>query len=208
MNKDVKRTLTVTSMITLLPIILGILLWNQIPDVVPTHFGADGKPNGFSDKVIFVFVIPMILAALQIGMGYISYRRDTKAKKHNIAYTAVLWIIPINAVGMFAMIYTYLSGANIDIGACTMLMLGIIYMFLGNYMPKWKQNNYWGVRTKPTMESEENWKATHRVAGFLWVIAGAVIVINAFLKIAMTPVFIVVMTVACIIPIIYSYIGC
>ena len=43
-----KKYWLVTSLVTLLPIVLGLLLWNRLPEKLPTHFGVDGAADGWS----------------------------------------------------------------------------------------------------------------------------------------------------------------
>ena len=39
MFKQYKKTLIAASVLTLLPVVIGLLLWNKLPDQIPTHFG-------------------------------------------------------------------------------------------------------------------------------------------------------------------------
>ena len=63
-----------------------------------------------------------------------------------------------------------------------MFGIGVLFMIIGNYLPKCKQNYTMGIKLPWTLDDEENWNRTHRFAGFLWVAGGVVIAINAFLK--------------------------
>ena len=64
MWKKHKRTILLTSLITLLPILIGAVMWNQLPDVMPRHFGLDGAADGWSSKASVVFGIPLIMLLL------------------------------------------------------------------------------------------------------------------------------------------------
>ena len=66
MKKDVKKTLIITSIITALPILIGVVLWNRLPDTMATHFGSDGTPNGWSSKWFAVIGLPIFLAVLNV----------------------------------------------------------------------------------------------------------------------------------------------
>ena len=72
MNKKV--LIITTSLITLLPILIGILCWNRLPDTVATHFSSDGTPNGFSPKIFAVLGLPALQSTRSIR---ISARRCT-----------------------------------------------------------------------------------------------------------------------------------
>ena len=76
-------------------------------------------------------------------------------------------------------------------------------MVIGNYLPKCKQNYTLGIKLPWTLDDEENWNRTHRFAGFLWVVGGVLIAINAFLE--WEWLFLVVVFAMVLIPAIYSY---
>lgn len=61
------------------------------------------------------------------------------------------------------------------------ITIGILLIVLGNYMPRIKFNWFVGIKTPWTLSNEEVWKGTHRFAGYMFVIAGVLIVISAFL---------------------------
>ena len=50
MNKLDRKTMIITTVITLLPLVIGVILWNRLPDEMATHFGFDNQANGFSSK--------------------------------------------------------------------------------------------------------------------------------------------------------------
>ena len=66
MIRQNKKMLLLTSIITLLPVFIGLFLWNQLPDSVATHFGLNNQPDGYSSKAFAVFGLPLILLAVQL----------------------------------------------------------------------------------------------------------------------------------------------
>ena len=74
---------------------------------------------------------------------------------------------------------------------------------VGNYLPKCRQNYTVGIKIPWTLHDEENWNHTHRMAGYLWIFGGLLMIANIFLKWDWL-VFAVVM-VAVVVPTIYSY---
>lgn len=66
MIRQNKKMLLLTSIITLLPVFIGLFLWNQLPDSVATHFGLDNQPDGYSSKAFAVFGLPLILLAVHL----------------------------------------------------------------------------------------------------------------------------------------------
>ena len=69
MIKQNKKMIILTSIVTLLPIVIGLLLWNQLPQLMATHFNFNGQPNGYSSKTFTVFVLPLILRVMHLFCG-------------------------------------------------------------------------------------------------------------------------------------------
>jgi uncharacterized membrane protein len=60
-----------------------------------------------------------------------------------------------------------------------MILMGILFIVIGNYMPKTRQNYTIGIKVPWALDNEENWNRTHRLAGYLWVAGGIALVILA-----------------------------
>lgn len=176
----------ITSLITLLPILVGILCWNRLPDTIATHFASDGTPNGFSSKTFTVLGIPAFIFAAHILCAFCT-AIDPKHK--NISpkmYRLILLICPICSNVCGAAIYGYaLSLSMADWLNSTFfmnLLMGIIFFLIGNYLPKCHQNYTVGIKLPWTLADEGNWTLTHRFAGRLYAIAGILCIVNAFLR--------------------------
>ena len=205
MLKDNKKTLIITSILTILPILIGVFFWNRLPDVMATHFGANNEANGFTSKAFAVFGLPLILLAAE-WFGALATSHDPK--KQNISpkmFAFVLWIVPVVSLIGAATIYPYNLGYQIDITFIAELLLGVIFIVVGNYLPKARQNYTIGIKIPWTLANEENWNRTHRLAGYLWVIGGILMVIAALTGIAKTQWMIAVFFVLAIVPYVYSY---
>lgn len=68
-----------TSIITLFPIFIGLLLWNQLPDSLATHWGINNGPNGYASKTFAVFGLPLIML-LGHAVSVIAMNIDPKVK--------------------------------------------------------------------------------------------------------------------------------
>ena len=59
-KRNIKR-LILTSIIMLIPMVVGLLLWNRLPELVPSHWGIDGQVDSWSSKAFAVFGFPGLL---------------------------------------------------------------------------------------------------------------------------------------------------
>lgn len=189
----------------LLPAVVGIIMYPKLPDQVVTHFGADGQPDGWSNKFIGVILLPSALALLGLFVPRL-IRLDPKNKDINPKLeNCIAWIIPIIAVMCSSVTILNALGYNTKVEIIIPCVVGITLMIIGNYLPKAKQNYTVGVKIPWTLNDEENWDKTHRVAGFVFTIGGLLIALSSFFKIR-TIVLLIVIFSMIFIPTIYSYI--
>lgn len=203
MKKIEKKTLILTSLVTLIPIIVGLLLWNQLPDVIPTHFGMDGTPNGWSSKAFTVFGIPLLMLFFHLLCVGITSQDPKYDNMNEKLYALVLWICPVVSLLVVVTCYGGALGWGLNISKYAIAGTGIVLVIIGNYLPKCKQNYTMGIKLPWTLDDEENWNKTHRLAGFLWVVGGLLITLNAF--VGNEWVFVLLIIVMTIVPMVYSY---
>ena len=180
MKKVDKKTLIITTLVNLIPIIVGLLIWDKLPDTIATHFGMDGTPNGWSSKAFTVFGIPLFLTfghLLCIGITSQDPKYDNMSDK---LFGLVLWMIPAISILLMVTCYGYSLGWELNMSKYGCVILGVMFMIIGNYLPKCKQNYTIGIKIPWTLNSEENWNKTHRFAGWLWTICGLVIMLTGF----------------------------
>lgn len=198
------KVLILTTIVMLLPILAGLILWNQLPEQMPTHWNAAGEVDGWSGKAFAVFVLPLIMVAAQ-WLCMLGTAADPKKNNHSEKVLhLILWIIPALSVVLHAVTYATALGHPVPMEVVMPILVGLIFTIIGNYMPKCKQNYTIGIKIPWTLDNEENWNRTHRFAGWLWTFCGIAIMGTGFfggfwvfLPIALLMVFA---------PIIYSYV--
>ena len=178
MFKQYKKTLILTSLIMLIPMIIGLLLWNQLPERVPSHWGINGEVDGWSSKTFTVFGLPALLIALQ-WVCVLASTADPKYKNYNPKMLKlVLWICPAISLIVNGMVYCAALGVEVPVETVMPLLVGAMFVVIGNWLPKCKQTYTMGIKLPWTYSSEENWRRTHRLGGFVWVAAGLLLLGN------------------------------
>ena len=204
MIKKNLKTLIITSVVILLPILAGILLWNQLPDPMPSHWNASGEIDGWSSKPFAIFGLPCILLAAQ-WLCMLGTAADPKKNNHPTKIVhLVLWIIPVLSVVLHTVTYAVAMGKAVRMEVVMPVFMGLLFAIIGNYLPKCKQNYTIGIKIPWTLNNEENWNKTHRFAGFLWVVCGIAIMFTGFF--GGFWVFLPITFLMVLAPIIYSYI--
>ena len=180
MIKKNARILLITSVIILLPIVAGLLLWNQLPEQIPSHWNALGEADGWSSKAFAVFGMPLILLAFQ-WLCVLATGADPKKGNHSEKILQlVLWIIPVISALLHAIVYAVALGNEVRVEVVMPVFIGLVLTVVGNYLPKCQQNYTIGIKIPWTLNNEENWNKTHRFAGRLWTVCGLVILLTGF----------------------------
>jgi len=197
------RMIVLTARVSLVPIAFGLILWDALPDPMPTHFGPDNRPDGWSSKPFAVFGLPLIIMALHLACVF-GTRSDPKyANISGKIMGLVLWICPAISILCGGLMYAVALGHELNVGLYLMLLIGVVFVVAGNYLPKSRQNYTVGIKIPWTLSDVENWNATHRFAGRLWMAAGVVILATAWLE--QVWVFLPIVVLMVIAPVAYSY---
>ena len=203
MNTE-KRTAVLTTVICLLPILAGLALYSRLPEQVPTHFDFNGNPDGWSSRAFAVFGIPSLMAAINLFLHICLEKDPKRANMNKTLATLCLWIFPVMSLLTSGITLGEGLGCRMHVEVLVPVLVGVIFLLLGNYLPKTKQCYTMGFKLPWTLNSEENWNRTHRLAGFLWVIAGLVMIVAALLHLWSAWIF-VLLLISALIPTVYSY---
>lgn len=202
MMKTYRKTMIFTSILILLPILAGVMLWNQLPAEIATNFGAKNEVTDTSSKPFVVFGIPLLMLVLQ-WICLIATVNDPKKKNISKKILSVLlWLIPIITILTMSLIYLNALGIPVNVGRFANLLIGVLFMVIGNYLPKCRQNYSVGIRCAWTLSSEENWNRTHRLAGWVYLLSGILFLVNSIFL--LTWLMVAVIVLACT-PMLYSY---
>ena len=203
MIRKLWKTLLFTSIVILLPMLVGIILWNQLPEQIPVHWNAAGEVDGWAGKAFAVFGLSGLMLALH-WLCVLGTAADPKKANHSDKVLhLVLWVTPVLSVVLFSITYATALGHALPIERILPALLGLVFAIIGNYLPKCKQNYTIGIKIPWTLNSEENWNRTHRFAGRVFMVCGLMILFTAFF--GGFWVFGAVSLVMVLAPIIYSY---
>jgi uncharacterized membrane protein len=187
-------------------------IWNDLPATIPTHFGGDGLPDNFGDK-LEIIIAPIILGIV----GLLSYfvlqnihKIDPKKKytEGNSVLMKKLSVIVIILLSFLSLLILY-STLKGKIAGAPLLFCGLslFLAYIGNLMHSIKPNYFAGIRVPWTLENEDNWRKTHQLASKIWFTGGIILALLSLilnLKILFI-VFMICIFAMSIIPIIYSY---
>ena len=207
MIKKYKRQLIISSIIILLPIVIGLLIWNYLPENIITHWNMKGDADGFGSKTFAIFVPTLILFFGHWLCIWATTLDKSNKEQSGKVLEMVFLIIPITSLLINGARYGAALGFGFGIDTVVRVLLAIMFLIFGNYMPKCKQNSTIGVKVKWALENEDNWNKTHRFTGRLWVFGGLLFLVTVFISMEKFGyVFFLLIFIMAFAPMVYSYV--
>lgn len=198
-----KSAVIVSLFVILLPMLVGVVLWNKLPDELAIHFNAEGAADTLCHKGFAVFAIPLFILTAQILCLFFSAHDPKRQNIGDKLYNIVIWICPICSVTSGLIIYLNAFQSDLPVISAAQAAVGLVVIIIGNYLPKCRQNYSLGIKLPWTLNNSDNWNSTHRFAGWVWIACGFVLVINAFFNIALISVMVIALVI--LLPLIYSF---
>ena len=205
MIKKNKLRLIISSAVILLPMLLTLVAHN-LPERIVIHWGFNGAPDGYGDPTLVFIVMPLIMLAIHWTCMLIWFKLDKNSSQNPKITNMMFWILPAISLCSCGVIFSASLGYTASVFLAIYLVLGIAFILIGNYMPKTTRNRTTGIKIKWTMANDENWQATHRFAGKVYVITGFMCFAAMLLPEKAFPVVAFVMIIASsVLPVVYSY---
>lgn len=164
----------ITSFVCLSPILLGMALWNKLPDIMAIHFNVYGAADNFASKGFVVYALPLLMVAVQ---GFCCFVSDINAYKHSVGKKldcVTKWIIPCITVALQIITLGYGLGWNMDMRKVIVFIVAVIFLVIGNYIPKLNYVKNFDIGT-------EKARKINRFIGYETVIMGLVFLVSIFL---------------------------
>lgn len=198
-----KIKIIVSSIVTLLPMVLGFVIWDKLPENIATSFGWNGEATGYSSKLFAVVGLPAILTFINLICILVTSADPRKNNINNAVFTIVLSVVPACSLICGACIYSNALGYSVNVGNIMSVFVGATICILGFVLPKCRQNYTVGFKLPWTLHDSENWDKTHKLAGKLWIIGGILMIAAGIFKI--TTLFVIVIFMVVSVPVVYSY---
>ncbi|MEA4971164.1 MAG: SdpI family protein [Candidatus Pelethousia sp.] len=202
--KKLNHTTIWTTALCLLPMLAGLLLWDKLPEQVPTHWNFAGEIDGYGSRAMAVLGLPSFMALMNLLVHFMLDKDPKAANMPRILKQISYWSIPVLTLFLMAITFLVVLGVAVRVQALVPLLCGGLFIAIGNYLPKCRQNYTMGIKTPWTLNSEENWNRTHRIGGYCFTIGGVLLLLCALpgLWWLMIPAI----TLSAVVPMAYSYI--
>lgn len=180
---DIKPTVVFCVGVLVLMLLASLWVDQQLPvdTQVPMHWNIKGEIDRYGSKVEGLYMLPGLTAVMILIFALVPLieprRRHLQLSLK--AYKIIIAAIIIFMAVIHGLILWSTIGKQLDIGRSVNLGIGILFVLLGNYLGKVRSNFFMGVRSPWTLSSELSWTKTHRLAGWLFVLLGLLILLNA-----------------------------
>jgi len=201
------RTNVLSLLFIAIIIAVAAYLYPSLPEQIPTHWNFQGEVDDYTPKPWGVIVLPLAAILIFIIMKLIpivspkGFRTDQFRDVVNIFTVTLVGFM--SGIGLLVLLAA--SGRNVQMNEMVFAGMGLLFIVLGNYMSKVRKNFFIGIRTPWTLASDEVWNRTHRLGGWIFVLIGFFMFLNAFIQFPMEWLIgsIVVMA---LVPVVYSYV--
>ncbi|MGM0525590.1 MAG: SdpI family protein [Pseudomonadota bacterium] len=163
--------------------LITALVYPHLSDAIPVHWNLAGEVDGWMNKPWGALILPLTMVGTWLLFEVLSFISPKGFKLNefiDVVGLLMTIIIAFLAVISLAQI-AYALGYQVAMTRIISGALGLLLLLTGNYFGKLRKNFFIGIRTPWTLANEEVWNRTHRLAGWLFVLAGLVLFISAFL---------------------------
>lgn len=195
--------------IVLASIALSFYFYSHFPAIVPIHWNVAGEVDGWSSRAFGAFVFPAILAAIYVLFGLLPKIDPRKeryvefAKTYSIIKTAIMTVF----FGVYIVSGLNTLGYAVSVSFWVPLIIGLLFIVLGNYFGKIRSNYFVGIRVPWTLSNEEVWNKTHRLGGKMFILGGVIMMLMGFVSVSLRlPLLIAMLVAIVVLPMVYSYV--
>jgi uncharacterized membrane protein len=205
MKIKLKHVIWIISILSFLGI---IACYPYLPAQIPIHWNYKWEVDGVADKnkIFILGLMPFIMAIFLDLLPKFDPKRENY-EKHARAYYKLKYVIVLLFICIDWITVLTALKPNIHMNLVLPIIMGILFIFIGNYLPKMKSNFFVGIKNPWTISDEVVWRKTHKAGGYLFVILGLLMIFMGILNNEIVDKIIVTLTIASLIGInIYSYI--
>jgi len=196
-------------LLALIGVVASLAVYRRLPESMAVHWDMDGNPNGWMPRAIGAFFAPVFLLVLWQLMRVLPRidPREPNYVRFGAAYDTIVAAALLLVLATHGIVLAEALGYHVAVARVVPALVGVLFVVIGNVMPRMRPNWWFGVRTPWTLSNDRVWARTHRLAGFTMTAAGLVMIGAALALPARfgIPVLLAAAVAATVGPAVYSY---
>jgi immunity protein, SdpI family len=160
-------------------LVFSIAVYGRLPDPMTIHWNLAGEPDGVGSRAYGTFLLPLVILGMWGLLVALPKLDPRSANIEKFRDTYDVFVIAV--IGMMCLLQVGILGSAlgwpIQVGRLAPIMIGGLFVVLGNLLPRFRSNFFFGIRTPWTLSSESVWARTHRVGGYMMVVVGLLLVL-------------------------------
>lgn len=191
-----RRPFIIAALLSLVSLVFIGIVYPRLPSPMPVHWNWRGEVDGWGPRwtIFLLGALPLALVALFRMVPKIDPRGDSY-EKHERAYQVLVLAVPLLLIAVTWLSIAVALGATIRIEVVVPILVGLLFILIGNFMPQIRFNYSFGIRLPWTLASEESWRRTHRLGGYVFIALGMVFVATSLLPVPAGPKWLVALAV-------------
>lgn len=175
-------------------ILAAAVLWQSSPERYPVHWNIQGQVDRYGNRTEGLLLLPAMTVGIYLLLVFLPRIDPARANyaRFSGAYTAIRIVFTVCMALIYAVTVVSAKEYPIDMSFAIPLIIGGMFVVLGNYVGKIRPNWFVGIRTPWTLTSKKSWVKTHRIGGWLFILGGVILIFTGLVR---TPLAILVMAV-------------
>lgn len=204
-----KTSLTISFILIAIAAMVGLVLWNQLPDPMPSHWNAAGEVDGYMSKFWGIWLMPLMALGMTLLLAVVPAIDPLKANIEKFRGLYNAFIIGFVAYMLYVYGLTLAAALGYEFNMTYMLLpvVGLLFIGISFLIEKAKRNFFIGIRTPWTLVSDSVWEKTHKLGAQTFRIGGALVIVSAFLGENAFWLLMAALLFAGLVPVLYSYIA-
>lgn len=158
--------------------VAAILSWPSLPKRLPVHWGLDGQIDGWGGKFEALLLFPILATVGYVALLLLPRLDPGKANYPRFAgaYNTIRLCATVTFAAIYGVMHAVYRGSDLDLARAILVIVGALFLVVGNVLGKIRPNWFVGIRTPWTLSSKESWVKSHRVAGWVFIVGGLLLV--------------------------------
>jgi uncharacterized membrane protein len=154
---------------------LAATAWSTAPNRIAMHWNLAGQVDRYGGRAEGLLAIPLLALAIYVLMILLPRLDPGRANyaAFGPAYSTLRLLVLVVLAATYVLLHLWMRGVHAPIGIWMPLIVGALFIVVGNLLGKVRPNWFVGIRTPWTLSSKVAWTGTHRAGRWVFILMGA-----------------------------------